>query len=71
MPPNASPSWSSDHRLAFTTRRGVYVFELLPDASQPPHSLTMEKTFLPNPTQPNPHQVGWWWCGSPPSRPWG
>jgi len=57
VPPNASPSWSSDHRLAFTTRRGVYVLELLPDASQPPHSLTMEKTFLPNPTQPNPHQA--------------
>ena len=51
------PAWSEDHRLAFITRKGVYVFELLPDAGKTTQKLSFEKTFLENPSQPNPWQL--------------
>jgi len=51
------PVWSEDHRLAFITRKGVYVFELLPDAGKTTQKLSFEKTFVENPSQPNPWQL--------------
>ena len=51
------PSWSGDHRLAFITRKGVYIFELLPDAGKTTQKLSLEKTFVENPSEPNPWQM--------------
>ena len=51
------PAWSEDHRLAFITRKGVYIFELLPDAGKTTQKLSFEKTFVENPSQPNPWQM--------------
>ena len=63
----ASPSWSSWSLLVLQPPPGfhhllwgVYVLELLPDATQPPHALTMGNTFLPNPTYANQDQVAGW-----------
>ena len=51
------PAWSGDHRLAFITRKGVYIFELLPDAGKTSQKLSLEKTFVENPCEPNPWQM--------------
>ena len=63
----ASPSWSSWSLLVLQPPPGlhhlpwgVYVLELLPDATQPHHALTMGNTFLPNPTYANQDQVAGW-----------
>jgi hypothetical protein len=60
----ASPSWSSWSLLVLQPPPGfhhllwgIYVLELLPDATQPPHALTMGNTFLPNPTYANQDQA--------------
>jgi len=44
--------WSQNHRLAMATRKGVYVFDLIPDPSFKSSELNLGKTLIP--TQQNP-----------------
>ena len=48
---------SSVPRLAICTKKGVYVFELVPDATRTTQKLSFEKTFLENDKEPNPWQL--------------
>jgi len=56
----ASPdglSWSADGQLALATKKGVYVFEIIPDARKVSSKVNFVKTFVDNDTEANPWQL--------------
>ena len=56
----ASPdglSWSGDGQLALATKKGVYVFEIVPDARKMGQKVNFVKTFVENDTEVNPWQM--------------
>eukprot|EP00090_Calanus_glacialis_P036956 TRINITY_DN6326_c0_g1_i1.p1 TRINITY_DN6326_c0_g1~~TRINITY_DN6326_c0_g1_i1.p1 ORF type:complete len:642 (-),score=188.55 TRINITY_DN6326_c0_g1_i1:438-2321(-) len=56
----ASPdglSWSSDSQLAVATKKGVYVFQIVPDARKLGQKVNFVKTFVENDTEVNPWQM--------------
>jgi len=56
----ASPdglSWSSDGQVALATKKGVYVFEIVPDARKVALKVNFVKTFVENDTEVNPWQM--------------
>eukprot|EP00092_Neocalanus_flemingeri_P029722 GFUD01032270.1.p1 GENE.GFUD01032270.1~~GFUD01032270.1.p1 ORF type:complete len:629 (-),score=150.35 GFUD01032270.1:23-1909(-) len=50
-------SWSTDCQLALATKKGVYVFEILPDAKKLGQKVNFVKTFVENDTEVNPWQM--------------
>jgi len=49
--------WSSDCQLAVATKKGTYVFEVVPDAKKSCQKINFVKTFLENDTEVNPWQM--------------
>ena len=41
-------SWSQDNKLAIVTKKGVYVFEIVPSVSSNINNLNFVKTFVTN-----------------------
>ena len=54
---NIGLSWSQDGKLAVATKKGVYVFEMIPDARCTRNSLNFVKTFVDNDVDVNPWQL--------------
>ena len=50
-------SWSPDGQVALATKKGVYVFEIVPDARKVAQKINFVKTFVENDTEVNPWQM--------------
>ena len=54
---NDGLSWSDDGKLAVATKKGVYVFEITPDAKSTRNHINFVKTFVENDDAVNPWQL--------------
>jgi len=49
--------WSEDYQLAIATKKGVYVFEIIPNAKRSALNVNYVKTFIENDMEVNPWQL--------------